>query len=564
VNHLAHRSNRVSYVYAATGVVVTVAYFAATGSSADARSAIYQAMGVSATVAVLAGIWLHRPSNKRPWALFAAGLLLWTGGDAYWNSYQWFVGRGAPFPSPADGLYIAAYPLLAAGVLALMRGWRRAELRDILDGAIFSVSAAVLIWVLLIGPLKRGSHLSALGTATSLGTTVGDILLLAAIAQLIVSRRRTSNLALRAIGASIALTLVSDYIYAYLNLNSAYTTGMLIDAGWLLSYTLFGAAALHPSMRSIGALPAAVPRPSRLRFVSLGAALLAPPLALVIQSTFATPIDTLEIGLGSTITVLLVGWRVWLLSREREQVQAELARQNERLLALDQMKDDFIASVSHEFRTPLTSIRGYAELLQEANLPAEHRDFVNVIDRNSARLAGLVEDLLLMAQIQSGGLPLDLDEVVLNHLIARAGEAAKPFAASKRIDLDIDTEPELVTTQADAERLGQVLDNLVSNAIKYTPDGGGVSIKMTHTGDTATIAVSDTGIGIPEDEQAQMFSRFFRSSNARHSGIEGSGLGLAITRGIVEAHGGTIGFDSVEGVGTTFRLTVPLGLASAA
>jgi signal transduction histidine kinase len=564
VNHLAHRSNRVSYVYAATGVVVTVAYFAATGSSADARSAIYQAMGVSATVAVLAGIWLHRPSNKRPWALFAAGLLLWTGGDAYWNSYQWFVGRGAPFPSPADGLYIAAYPLLAAGVLALMRSWRRAELRDILDGAIFSVSAAVLIWVLLIGPLKRGSHLSALGTATSLGTTVGDILLLAAIAQLIVSRRRTSNLALRAIGASIALTLVSDYIYAYLNLNSAYTTGMLIDAGWLLSYTLFGAAALHPSMRSIGALPAAVPRPSRLRFVSLGAALLAPPLALVIQSTFATPLDTLEIGLGSTITVLLVGWRVWLLSREREQVQAELARQNERLLALDQMKDDFIASVSHEFRTPLTSIRGYAELLQEANLPAEHRDFVNVIDRNSARLAGLVEDLLLMAQIQSGGLPLDLDEVVLNHLIARAGEAAKPFAASKRIDLDIDTEPELVTTQADAERLGQVLDNLVSNAIKYTPDGGGVSIKMTHTGDTATIAVSDTGIGIPEDEQAQMFSRFFRSSNARHSGIEGSGLGLAITRGIVEAHGGTIGFDSVEGVGTTFRLTVPLGLASAA
>jgi signal transduction histidine kinase len=564
VNHLAHRSNRVSYVYAATGVVVTVAYFAATGSSADARSAIYQAMGVSATVAVLAGIWLHRPSNKRPWALFAAGLLLWTGGDAYWNSYQWFVGRGAPFPSPADGLYIAAYPLLAAGVLALMRGWRRAELRDILDGAIFSVSAAVLIWVLLIGPLKRGSHLSALGTATSLGTTVGDILLLAAIAQLIVSRRRTSNLALRAIGASIALTLVSDYIYAYLNLNSAYTTGMLIDAGWLLSYTLFGAAALHPSMRSIGALPAAVPRPSRLRFVSLGAALLAPPLALVIQSTFATPLDTLEIGLGSTITVLLVGWRVWLLSREREQVQAELARQNERLLALDQMKDDFIASVSHEFRTPLTSIRGYAELLQEANLPAEHRDFVNVIDRNSARLAGLVEDLLLMAQIQSGGLPLDLDEVVLNHLIARAGEAAKPFAASKCIDLDIDTEPELVTAQADAERLGQVLDNLVSNAIKYTPDGGGVSIKMTHTGDTATIAVSDTGIGIPEDEQAQMFSRFFRSSNARHSGIEGSGLGLAITRGIVEAHGGTIGFDSVEGVGTTFRLTVPLGLASAA
>ena len=564
VDHLADRTSRISYGYAATGLVGTIAYFTATGTDADARSAIYQAMGAAAAVAVLAGIWLHRPSNKRPWLLFAAGLLLWAGGDAYWNSYQWFLGRGAPFPSPADVLYIAAYPLLALGVLSLMRGWGRPRLRDVLDAAIVSVSAAVVIWVVLLGPLARGSSLSGLGTAASLGSTVGDILVLAAIAQLIMSRRGASNLALRAIAASIALTLVSDCVYAYLNISSSYTTGMLIDAGWLLGYTLFGAAALHPSMRSIGALPAAAPMLSRLRFMSLGAALLAPPLALVTQSTFSTPRDTLEISVGCTITVVLVGWRVWLLSREREQVQIELASQNERLLALDQMKDEFIASVSHEFRTPLTSIRGYAELLQEADLAAELREYVNVIDRNSARLAGLVEDLLLMAQIQSGGLPLDLNEVDLNDLIARAGEAAKPFAVSKHIDLDIDTEPELVATQADAERLGQVLDNLVSNAIKYTPDGGGVSIKMTHTDDAATIAVSDTGIGIPEGEQAQMFGRFFRTSNARDSGIEGSGLGLAITRGIVEAHGGTIGFDSVEGVGTTFRLTVPLSLAAAA
>jgi signal transduction histidine kinase len=551
-------------VYAATGIVAVVAYFTAAGGSVDARAAIYQAMALAAVIAVLAGVWLHRPSNRRPWFLFAGGLLFWSGGDAYWNSYQWFLGKAAPYPSPAEGLYIAAYPLLAAGVLALMRGWGRAQLRDILDGAIVSVSAAVVVWVLLIGPLARGSTLSALGTITSVGETAGDVLVLAAIAQLIMSRRRKSNLALRGIGASIALALVSDYVYAYLNLNSTYTSGMLVDAGWLLSYTLFGAAALHPSMQSIGALPAAAPTLSRLRLVSLGAALLAPPVALVVQSSFSTPVDTLEIGVGATITVLLVGWRVWVLSREREHVQAELARQNEQLLALDRMKDEFIASVSHEFRTPLTSIRGYAELLQEADLPAEQRDFVNVIDRNSARLAGLVEDLLLMAQIQSGGLPLELDEVVLNDLIARAGETAKPFAESKHIDLDFDTDPAIVTTQADADRLGQVLDNLVSNAIKYTPDGGGVSIRMTHTDDAATIAVSDTGIGIPQDEQAQMFGRFFRSSNARDSGIDGSGLGLAITRGIVEAHGGTIGFDSVEGVGTTFRLTVPLSLASAA
>ena len=108
----------------------------------------------------------------------------------------------------------------------------------------------------------------------------------------------------------------------------------------------------------------------------------------------------------------------------------------------------------------------------------------------------------------------------------------------------------------------------MSNAIKYTPNGGGVSITMTRSNETATIAVSDTGIGIPTDEQDQVFGRFFRTTNARVSGIEGTGLGLAITRGIVEAHGGTISFDSIEGAGSTFRITLPhahgAGLESAA
>lgn len=255
---------------------------------------------------------------------------------------------------------------------------------------------------------------------------------------------------------------------------------------------------------------------------------------------------------GRTRALRLVGKQTVEL---RDQA-AELRVTVHELKAAQAIKDEFLALVSHELRTPLTSIRGYAELLQDEELADDQRDFVNVIDRNSARLGGLVEDLLLMAQIQSSGVPLELGEVILNDLIARSGEAAKPFAASKEIELDINAEPG-IATQGDPVRLGQVLDNLVSNAIKYTPNGGGVSITMTRTGETATIAVSDTGIGIPKEEQDQMFDRFFRTSNARTSGIEGTGLGLAITRGIVEAHGGTIGFESVVGTGTTFRITLP-------
>ncbi len=246
---------------------------------------------------------------------------------------------------------------------------------------------------------------------------------------------------------------------------------------------------------------------------------------------------------------------------------AELRVTVDELEAAQAIKDEFLALVSHELRTPLTSIRGYAELLRDEELADEQREYVNVIDRNAARLVGLVEDLLLMAQIQSGGVPLEVGEVTLNDLIARSGEAAKPFAASKEIELDIHVESG-IATQGDPVRLGQVLDNLVSNAIKYTPNGGVVSITMTRTGETATIAVKDSGIGIPEEEHAQMFSRFFRASNARVSGIDGTGLGLAITRGIVEAHGGTIGFESVVGAGTTFSITLPhahgCGLESAA
>jgi signal transduction histidine kinase len=277
--------------------------------------------------------------------------------------------------------------------------------------------------------------------------------------------------------------------------------------------------------------------------------------------------------LGVLVVVLVTGRTraLRLVNKQTLELQeqaAELRATVTELVAAQAVKDEFLSLVSHELRTPLTSIRGYAELLQEEEELADaHRNYVDVIDRNAARLISLVEDLLLMAQIQSGGLPLQLGEVVLGDLIARSGEAAKPLAASKGVELEIDTETGLAA-YGDPIRLAQVLDNLLSNAIKYTPNGGVVAVTMTHSGETATIAVSDTGIGIPKDEQDQMFGRFFRTSNARGSGIAGTGLGLAITRGIVEAHGGTIGFDSVESEGSTFRVTLPLapalGLESAA
>ena len=240
-----------------------------------------------------------------------------------------------------------------------------------------------------------------------------------------------------------------------------------------------------------------------------------------------------------------------LLEREREHV--------EQLRALDAMKDEFVASVSHELRTPLTSIKGYLELVldgESGTLNEEQRGYLATVDRNSERLLRLVGDLLFVAQADAGRLELVLDDVDLGTLAHESVESARPSAAAKEIRLEL-TADELPSIQGDRARLGQLLDNLVSNAIKFTPAGGSVTVSLVRDIDCAVLEVRDTGIGIPAAEQKQLFERFFRARGATDNAIQGTGLGLSIARTIVESHGGQIGFDSVEGVGTAFRVEFP-------
>ena len=255
-----------------------------------------------------------------------------------------------------------------------------------------------------------------------------------------------------------------------------------------------------------------------------------------------------------------------LLAKERvaradaEEAQRALAEQNERLRELDRLKDEFIALVSHELRTPLTSIHGYLELLLDGgagDLGAEQERFLAVVARNSKRLMQLVGDLLFMAQVEAGKLALELEEVDLNELMKECLEAAKPAADDKQIELVSERE-ETPAMLGDRSRIAQVLDNLVSNALKFTPHGGRVSVRVSRDGDDAVVEVADNGVGIPAVEQARLFERFFRSSNATDQAIPGTGLGLTIAKTIVERHEGSIEIESAEGAGTTVRLRLPL------
>jgi signal transduction histidine kinase len=225
---------------------------------------------------------------------------------------------------------------------------------------------------------------------------------------------------------------------------------------------------------------------------------------------------------------------------------------------LDRMRDAFVATVSHELRTPLTSISGFLEMLldEEEGLGESGRQYLDVIRRSTDRLHALVEDLLLIAQIEAHRIELELSQVDLAALARTTAESARPAAVEKgvEIDVNVDSPPPV---SGDIVRLGQVLDNLVSNAVKFTAEGGRVVITAEADGDAARVTVADNGIGIPADEQPQVFSRFFRASTATQQAIPGTGLGLAISRALVEQHGGTISFSSREGEGTEISVLLP-------
>ena len=224
------------------------------------------------------------------------------------------------------------------------------------------------------------------------------------------------------------------------------------------------------------------------------------------------------------------------------------------------VKDEFVASVSHELRTPLTSIVGYVQmLLDRDDLPPDAAAQLEVVGRNSGRLHRLVADLLHTARLDEGGTPLVRAPVDLATIVRDCIEAARPAALRSGVELAAVGLPTSLVLMADRERLAQVVDNLLSNALKYTQAGGGVRVSLAVDGDRAELCVVDTGIGIAAADRDRLFTRFFRTRQAEERSIQGVGLGLSITKAIVESHGGRIEVESELGAGSVFRVRLPLG-----
>ena len=563
------RAAPAAWAFVAAGALAIGIYFLL---PADAQSVSYVCIGFASVTAIYIGAARNLPAGERlPWNLFALGLLGQVAGDAIFAVYEVGLNREPPSPSIADAFYLGGYPLLALGiVLVLKRLGGQTSRAAIVDSLVIFCGVVLVQWVFFIDPYRHESFASGGQRLVSMAYPAVDVLILVALAQLLLGPGGRT-VAYRLLLVSVGLWVIADEIYG-LNVDS-YAGGSWIDALWLGSYVVWGAAALEPSMARL-AQPdrRRLPRLTGARLGLLGAALLVGPSISFWEKsrhghTHAYSIAPVTAAIGLLVLFRLSGLvraverarkSERLARHEAETAQQLLAFQNEQLVELDRLKDEFVSSVSHELRTPLTSISGYVELLKEEESNDERRGYLSIVERNADRLLALVSDLLFTARLQDGRLQLERDEVDLGELVAHAVDSARPRAAAAGVQLHLEA-VRVPRILGEGDRLAQLLDNLVSNAIKFTPAGGDVRVTVRVVAGMIRLEVSDTGIGIPEADRERLFERFFRTQSALERQIQGTGLGLYISKAIVEAHGGRIGVHSQEGEGTSFVVEIPAG-----
>ena len=562
------RTTPLARVYLVAGLAATALYFLLPWNSTE-QWLLYDLIGAGSAAAVLVGTRRHRPALSAAWYLFAAGLMAFAVGDVLFNFYARIWHRDLPIPSVADVFYLAGYPLLAVGlVLLVLRMLPQGRREGLIDAALLTAAFCICHWIFVMHPLMTGSS-DWVGQLVALSYPAMDVLLLAALVFLALTPARRT-VSYRYLTASIVLLLVADEVYSISP--GTYAGTSWLDAGWLLSYVLWGAAALSPSMRDLSEPRRAVdPRLSSVRLLALWIAVATVPVILVVERLADRRIDAVALAIASAALSGLVLMRLAGLVRSFDRVrrderaaraealsaQRQLRGQNEQLREADRLKDEFVALISHDLRTPLTSIMGYLELvLDDNNLTEEQRGFLNVADRNADRLLRLVNDLLFVARFEAGELELRSAELDLAAVARQSVEESGPLAAAGGVELTCEA-GDVSSVHADKGRMFQLVENLVSNAIKFTPAGGDVRVSVTPVNGVVRLEVADTGIGIASEEQQRLFERFFRASTASEHQIPGTGLGLYITRAIVEAHGGSIGVRSDPGQGTSFCVELP-------
>jgi two-component system sensor histidine kinase ResE len=241
-------------------------------------------------------------------------------------------------------------------------------------------------------------------------------------------------------------------------------------------------------------------------------------------------------------------------TRELRATNRALATSNLELLETDRLRETLVANVTHDLRTPLTAVKGAAENMLDGiagALSPDQREYVEIVRDHATRLAGTVNELLQAARLQGGGVELRPEPLDARAVVEEVTSGLLPIARERRVELEVRGQEARVA--ADREKLRRAVENLISNAVKFTDDGGRVTVEVISARDSVEVAVRDTGHGIPKEELPKLFERFYRGSAQK----PGTGLGLSIARNLVRLHGGDITVESEVGRGSEFRVRLP-------
>jgi len=238
-----------------------------------------------------------------------------------------------------------------------------------------------------------------------------------------------------------------------------------------------------------------------------------------------------------------------------------ITRSFETLAEANRMKSEFVSVVSHQLRSPLSNLRWAIELLMSGrtdSVTGKQLEYLEILKENSARMSELVSDLLIVSRIETAKIPFKKQEFVLEDLIKKLIQDFGPFARASNVEIKFEPEKDLPKVFSDPHQIRLAIENLLDNAIRYIKEKGQVEIKLRKQDENFYFEVKDAGVGIPQKDQKYIFQKFFRSENVMRYQTQGSGLGLHIVKAIIERAGGKIGFQSREGVGSTFWFTLPM------
>jgi signal transduction histidine kinase len=545
-------------------------------------------------------------SATRSWWTWSVALLFYAVAQTLWAlSDQLSIHQMVPIHALPDVFFILQYPFFFLAVILLPRTrfWG-SRLILTLDGLLVMGAVAACSWHFILEPIYTASGMSPFTRVVSLAYPLGDLFVLSGLTITLLHPRRfeADRLVLLVLVVAVSCLVVADSLAAWLDLRPSYIyeAGSSPDAFWFAFYVLVPFAGLcqvrlvrQESARS-GSRAAGAPQRwssqcedfnASLRFfLPIVLALLASG-AIIIDATM----DVMRYGWRHGAVQFLVGFCLLFLILVRQELaflemaqlrrETEYARASERAAnELSRRKDAFLGIISHELKTPLTSLQGYLELLalrfsplrSTENLGSDSavdvvtaRATIGYAEESLHRITQLVDELLDDAQICSGYLPLHVEKCDLSCIVQKAVNEQQALAPGRTIRLELPIElPMLpqVPVVADARRIGQVVTNYLTNAVKYSKEGQPVEVRLEVTGNVARVSVRDKGIGVPLGEQAHIWERLHPiAGNMVQSGSGVSlGVGLHICKSIVDNHGGQVGVDSTPGPGSTFWFTLPL------